>query len=404
MRSRPQAGSRSACCSRCVPGSIALTLSMLDLLLHEDLTERLADWLVGVLGGTEHLEAAWIDALVGGGATALVAGLVALGGLVWAASGLMGSIRIAFRTIWAGAPPPHVPTFAGKPYDLVFALATGIVVVAGFRLSIVTKALPQLGGGLGDALGLTGVGDWHGSAIGIAPSLGLTFACCVVLYRLVPPVSPPTRALVIGAAAGAIGFEVARRSRMGRCTSPPATSASSASCTARSVRCSGSCSSSTPGWWRCWSERSSVQGGHPTPTGGTMSGELVATDDGYDITHVGAGIAPRLPAFPGDRHLPDGPARDDDQHLVWDQRLGTDFHCVAHARPAPPSQPSKQPSTRQTRNTVSPHGDGRTRRSTNCREGANARSGDYPLQPSEGDHPSGVTTAHPRAMRPRPRA
>ena len=40
-------------------------------------------------------------------------------------------------------------------------------------------------------------------------SLALVFACCVVLYRFVPPVGPPTRALLIGAAAGAIGFEVA---------------------------------------------------------------------------------------------------------------------------------------------------------------------------------------------------
>ncbi len=186
---------------------IALTLSMLDLLLPADLAERLADWLVGDLGGAEHLEDSVGRSLVGGRATASVAGLVALGGLVWAASGLMGSIRIAFRTIWAGA--PRRPYVRGKALDLVLALATGIVVVAGFGLSIVTEALAQLGGSLGDALGLTDVGDWLGDAIGIAASLALTFACCVVLYRFVPPVAPPTRALLIGAAAGAIGFEVA---------------------------------------------------------------------------------------------------------------------------------------------------------------------------------------------------
>ena len=127
---------------------------MLDLLLPADLAERLADWLVGDLGGAEHLEDSVGTSLVGGRATASVAGLVALGGLVWAASGLMGSIRIAFRTIWAGA--PRRPYVRGKALDLVLALATGIVVVAGFGLSIVTEALAQLGGSLGDALGLTG--------------------------------------------------------------------------------------------------------------------------------------------------------------------------------------------------------------------------------------------------------
>ena len=186
---------------------IALTLSMLDLLLPADLAERLADWLVGDLGGAEQLEDSVGTSLVGGRATASVAGLVALGGLVWAASGLMGSIRIAFRTIWAEA--PRRPYVRGKALDVVLVLAVGIVVVAGFGLSIVTEALAQLGGSLGDALGLTDAGDRLGDALGIVASLALTFACCFVLYRFVPPVAPTMRPLLIGAAVGAIGFVIA---------------------------------------------------------------------------------------------------------------------------------------------------------------------------------------------------
>ena len=88
-------------------------------------------------------------------------------------------------------------------------LGAGIVVVAGFGLSVVAEAVAQLGGSLGDALGLTRAGDRLGELIGIAASLGLTFACCLVLYRFVPPVTPPWRPVLIGATAGAIGFEVA---------------------------------------------------------------------------------------------------------------------------------------------------------------------------------------------------
>jgi membrane protein len=186
---------------------VALTVSLLELLLPVDYAERFADWLVGDLGGAEHLEDSVDRAVVGGRATASVAGLVALGGLLWAASGLMGSIRVAFQTIWAGT--PRRPYVRGKVLDLVLVLATGIAVVAAFGLTVVTEAVAQLGGSLGDALGVTHVGDWLGEAIGIAASLALTFACCIVLYRFVPPAKSSWRALLVGATAGAIGFEVA---------------------------------------------------------------------------------------------------------------------------------------------------------------------------------------------------
>ena len=186
---------------------IALTVSMLHLLLPADVAEDFADWLVGDLGGAEHLEDSVGRATVGHRATSSAAGLVALGGLVWAASGLMGSIRIAFQSIWAEA--PRRPYVRGKALDLVLVLVTGVVVVAAFGLSIVTEALAQLGGSLGDALGVTDVGNWLGDALGIVGSVALAFVACVVLYRFVPPVPPSKRALVIGATAGALGFEVA---------------------------------------------------------------------------------------------------------------------------------------------------------------------------------------------------
>ncbi len=186
---------------------IALTVSFLDLVLPHDVAERFADWIVGDLGGAEHLEDSIDRSVVGGRATASVAGLLALVGLLWAASGLMGSIRIAFQSIWSAA--PRRPYVRAKALDFALVLGAGIIVVAGFGLSVVAEAVAQLGGSLGDALGLTRARDRLGELIGLAASLGLTFVCCLVLYRFVPPVTPSWRPVLIGATAGAIGFEVA---------------------------------------------------------------------------------------------------------------------------------------------------------------------------------------------------
>jgi membrane protein len=185
---------------------VALTVSLLYLLLPSDLAERLVDWLFGELAGAPELEDTVERAVVGARGTASVAGLIALAGLIWGATGVMSSMRFAFRAIWETA--HRRPFVRGKLLDVALVFATGLVVIVGFALAVVAEAIAQLGGNLGDALGLTGSGDRLGEALGIGASLFVTLVCFAALYRVVPPVRPRWKALLPGAVVGAVGFQL----------------------------------------------------------------------------------------------------------------------------------------------------------------------------------------------------
>jgi membrane protein len=186
---------------------IGLTISLLHLVLPADVAERLADWLIGELVGAPELEESVDRVVVGGTVIASLAGLVALAGLAWSASGLIAAVRLAFQSIWLSA--HRRPYIRGKVVDIALVFGAGIVAIVGFALGIVAEAVAQLGGNLGNSLGLTSPGDWLGEVVGIVTSLLLTLLCFTALYVVVPPERPRWRAVWPGALAGAIGFELA---------------------------------------------------------------------------------------------------------------------------------------------------------------------------------------------------
>ena len=186
---------------------VALTVSLLDLVLPERASERLVDWVVGELLGSTELEESVGNVLDQGAVTPSITGFFALAALLWAASSMMGSIRIGFQAIWATA--PRRPFIRGKLVDAALVLAVGIVAVAAFGLGIIAESVAQLGGDAGDALGLTRAGTWPGEAFGLVSSLALVFGCFVGLYWVAPPVRPRWSSIATGAAVGAIGFQVA---------------------------------------------------------------------------------------------------------------------------------------------------------------------------------------------------
>ncbi len=186
---------------------VALVVSVVHVFMPAEVADRLVEWLVDDLVGSPGLEESVQRAVVGGRATASVAGLIAVVGLIWAASSMMSSIRRAFEAIWESA--PRRSFVRGKLVDLALVLGTGVFAVAAFGLGIAAEAVAQLGGSLGDALGLTGRGDVLGEVMGLATALVVTFVSLAALYRVVPPVRPSWRAVVPGALAGTIGFELA---------------------------------------------------------------------------------------------------------------------------------------------------------------------------------------------------
>ena len=185
----------------------AFTVAVIDLVLPDDRREEVIEWVIDSLSGSTGLEESVRRAVSQGAAAASVAGLVALGTLVWAASGMMGAIRRAFQAIWEDESPRSF--VRGKALDLAIVLGTGLVAIVAFGLSILVNAISELATEGGEALGLENVGGWFGTTAAAAASLALVFACLAALYRFVAPSPPPWEALWPGALVGAVGFQLA---------------------------------------------------------------------------------------------------------------------------------------------------------------------------------------------------
>jgi membrane protein len=185
----------------------ALIVAIVDLVLPGAAREEVVEWVIDTLSGSTGLEESVRRALAPGTTAASGAGLVALGGLIWAASGMMGAIRRAFQTIWGSdAPSSYI---RGKIVDFVVVLGAGVVVILAFGLAIVVDVVYEVGSDLGAAVGIAGGGGWLGAAATSAATLGLTFGCFAALYRLVPSSAPRWEAYWPGAAVGAVGFQLA---------------------------------------------------------------------------------------------------------------------------------------------------------------------------------------------------
>src|SRR5262249_53346506 len=139
------------------------------------------------------------------GSTAPVVAVVAVAGLLWAASGMMASIRIAFRVVWEVRGPTYV---RGKLRDfLLVALAAGMILVA-FGVSFVAQLLSEAGKSLSDAVGWRGGGQVAGTIAELGAGLLVAFLAFLVLYSVVPPVRLQLRFVWPSAALAAIASEV----------------------------------------------------------------------------------------------------------------------------------------------------------------------------------------------------
>jgi len=184
----------------------ALLLTILDTVLSSSGREQFVEWLFGELPGTD-LEASIDNTLAASGASAPIVGLVALGVLLWGASGMMASIRIAFRVIWdRESGPTYVRS---KLRDFALVGLGGALVVAAFGLSVVVRIIVSTGTDLSDALGWTGGTTALSTVVEVVSSTLVIFAALLALYRFVPPVTMTIARLWPSALAAAIAFHVA---------------------------------------------------------------------------------------------------------------------------------------------------------------------------------------------------
>jgi membrane protein len=184
----------------------ALLVTVVDIVLPESRREQFVNWLFGFVPGNDVANA--VDrTLADSGASAPIVALVALATLLWAASGMMASIRIAFRVIWDRE---RGPTYVrSKLRDFALVGLAGVLVVAAFAFSFIVRFVVETGAGLVDRFDWSGAGGLVSTAAEVALSTLVVFVALLLLYRLVPPVTMRVRLLWPSAAAAAVAFEVA---------------------------------------------------------------------------------------------------------------------------------------------------------------------------------------------------
>ncbi len=184
----------------------AFLLTILDVVLPSSRREQFVQWLFGVFPGTD-LETSIDNTLAASSASAPIVGLIAFGALLWGASGMMASLRIAFRVIWdRESGPTYVRS---KLRDVALVGVAGALVVAAFGLSVIVRIVVQTGSDLSDALGFTGGATALSTLVEVASSTFVIFTALLALYRFVPPVTMPLSRLWPSALAAAVTFHVA---------------------------------------------------------------------------------------------------------------------------------------------------------------------------------------------------
>ena len=186
---------------------LALALALLDIVLSAETEAEIDEWLAGLAPGDDELEASIARTLANTGTVASITGLIALVGLLWTASGMAGSIRMALSVVWEE--PQRRPFVRAKLLDLALVFLGVALVLAAFVASVAVQVLTSFGTEIAERLGLEGVDVSVLGAVGQSlATLAITIAALLVLYRLSPE-APSFRALLPGAIVGGLGAHFA---------------------------------------------------------------------------------------------------------------------------------------------------------------------------------------------------
>jgi membrane protein len=186
---------------------LALSLSLLDLVLTAEAEKDIDEWIAGLAPGDANLEASILRTLSNTGTVASITGLIALVGLLWTASGMAASVRLALAVVWEEGQPR--PFLRAKLIDLVLVFCgVGLLLVA-FVANVTLQLLTSYGTEIADRLGLK---RFDAQALGTLgqtlTTLALTVLALLALYRLAPS-APSIRNLLPGAIVGGLGVHVA---------------------------------------------------------------------------------------------------------------------------------------------------------------------------------------------------
>ena len=187
---------------------VALFVAIGELVLSEQTQGRVAQWLTEALPLPEGVQEGVENVIADAGPAASIAGIVALLGLLWGATGMMTSIRSAFKAIWAD--PEGDPYLRGKLLDLALVLGAGVVAVSAFGLTVIAQFVASASTELVAELGgRDDAGAIAGRLAQLGGSLALTFVAFLLLYRVAPPVPTRMRETAPGALVATVGFHAA---------------------------------------------------------------------------------------------------------------------------------------------------------------------------------------------------
>ena len=183
---------------------LALVVSVLELVLPSELRRDIVDWLLHSVPGTE-IQSAVEKSVSHPGATAPLVGLVAITGLLWAASGMMGSIRTAFRVIWELPGPAYA---RGKLRDLLLVTLSAALILVAFGISLAAQLVADAGKTVSNAVGAGNGGRVVGTLAELGAGAVVGFLAFAVVYSVVPPVRIRFRLVWPSAALAAVAVEI----------------------------------------------------------------------------------------------------------------------------------------------------------------------------------------------------
>jgi membrane protein len=185
---------------------IALLAALTDAVMPDTARQDIVDWIVGAFPGAT-VEHGVQEQLRSSGALTSLAGVVAFGTLIWTASGITRSLRVALGVVWETEVRPEF--VRAKLRDIAALGVLAALVVGSFGLSLATQIAVQAGVSIAGALGLGFAATAFTRVVELAVTGAGTFAALLVVYRLGAPARVSLAAAWPSALLTALAIDVA---------------------------------------------------------------------------------------------------------------------------------------------------------------------------------------------------
>jgi membrane protein len=153
------------------------------------------------------MEASVDRSLVESGASAPLISLLSLALLLWAASGMMASVRLALAVVWSVERRPRF--VRAKLGDVALVACAGALLVGAFGLSVVAHVVAETGTNVAAALGWDAAGSALVALGEVVTSWLAAATALLVVYVVVPPVRVSVADAWPSALAVAVALQIA---------------------------------------------------------------------------------------------------------------------------------------------------------------------------------------------------